>query len=414
VNIHRISIKQIILMVSVVCLVLISLISCQPAGSKPDTNQKQIAEVKRDSLILSIDADGNLSLPKQAELCFDTSGTVKEIKVKKGDRVTKGQLLARLDDTTQQMAVDAAQTDVTIAKNALQKRICPSFYAGPFEYANTPGVFDTLDEIQREIEKAIELMEGKKYDEAHKELLLAQGDFDRAKRIFFESYVKTYTHGLDEATLINLTLQLDKAKIALERAKEDLKKTVIIAPFDGIVADVGVKEGDKLSSMNYATTTAAYLIDPTVIEMEGLVDEIDVPGVKLGQEAIITVDAFPDIELKGEVTFVSPVATIQSGIVSYKVTLNLQYPVNPELMDGMTATAEIIIDRKDNVLLIPERAVKDKDKEPWVEVVQNGIVQPRKVTLGMTDGRNIEVISGLMEGENIIVEPARPPVQSFF
>lgn len=411
-NIRRISAAQAIVMISVACLVL-TLVSCRP-GSNTGISQTQIAQVKHGDLILSIAADGNLTLPIQAKLCFDTYGTVKEIKVEKGDKVSKGQLLARLDDATQQMAVDAAQTDVTIAKNALQKRICPPFYVGPFEYANTPGVFDILEEIQRELEKTVELMESQKYDEAHQELLLAQDDLDRAKRTFSESYVKTFTHGLDEATLITLTLQLDKAKIALQRAKEDLKKTVIIAPFDGIVADVGVKEGDKLSSVNYATTTVIHLIDPTVMEMEGLVDEIDVPRVKPGQKAIITVDALPDIELKGKVTFISPVATIQSGIVSYKVTLNLEYPVNPELKDGMTATAEIIFDRKDNVLLVPERAIKDKDKEPWVEVVKDGTVEPRKVTLGMSDGRNVEVISGLTEGENVIVEPVRPPVPSFF
>lgn len=413
-NNRRISPKLAITIISIVCLVFISLTSCQLPGSKSATNQKQIAEVKRGNLIFSVDADGNLSLPKQAKLCFDTPGTVKEINVKEGDRVSKGQLLAKLDDITQQMAVDAAQTDVSIAKNKLQKRICPSQYGGTFEYANTPGVLDTLDEIQKELEKAIELIESQKYDEAHKELFLAQDDFARAKRIFAESYVKTYTHGLDEATLITLTLELDKAKIALERAKEDLKKTVIIAPFDGVVADVGVDEGDILSSMNYATTIVVQLIDPTMIEIEGLVDEIDIPGVRIGQEAIITVDAFPDIELEGKVTFVSPVATIQAGIVSYKVTLNLQPTANPELKEGMTTTAEIIIDRKDNVLLIPERAIKDKDKEPWVEVVKNGTVEPRKVTLGMTDGRNVEVISGLMEGENVTVESVRPPVPSFF
>lgn len=413
-NINRISIKQAIVIIIITSLVLVSLISCQPSGAKSGTNQIQTAEVKRGDLIVSVDADGNLSLPNQIKLCFDTPGTVKEIKVKEGDKVSKGQLLARLDDTDQQMAIDAALTDVSIAKNRLQKRICPSQYGGTFEYANTPGVLDAFDEIKSEIEKAIELMEGQRYDEAHQQLLLAQDDFDRAKRIFSESYVRTYTHGLDEATLISFTLELEKAKIALKKAKEDLKKTAIIAPFDSVVAEIGVKKGDILSSMNYATTTVVHLIDPTTMEMEGFVDEIDIPGVKLGQEAVINVDAFPDIKIKGQVIHVSPVATIQSGVVSYKVTLNLQQSINPELKDGMTATAKIIITRKDNVLLIPERAVRDKNTKPWVEVLKRGAVEPQEVILGASDGKNVEVISGLIEGEIVKVEPARSPVQRLF
>lgn len=405
-NGHRISPKRAIAVMGIACLTLISLTSCQLQENKSAASQKQIAEVKQGNLIFSVDADGNLSLPNQQKLYFDTYGTIKELRVKKGDRVSKGQLLARLDDTEQRLAIDSAQVNITIAKNKLKKRICPARYGGMFEYTDTPGLLDTLDEMQKEIEKAIGLIESRRYDEAHQELLLATDDLDRAKRILLERYIRTFTHGLDEATLIGYTLELEKAKIALEKAKEELKKTVIIAPFDGIVDSVGVKEGDKLSTMNYATTAIVHLIDPTVIEMEGLVNEMDRPVVKLGQEAIIIVDALPDIKVKGKVTFISDVGSEEAGAVDYKVTISLEQN-HPQLKHGMRATGKIIYDRKDNVLLVPERAIKDRDTKPWVEVVKNGIVEPRPVTLGMGDGKNVEVTSGLVEGEKVLVEPVK-------
>ncbi|MCK4722060.1 MAG: efflux RND transporter periplasmic adaptor subunit, partial [Dehalococcoidia bacterium] len=212
------------------------------------------------------------------------------------------------------------------------------------------------------------------------------------------------------------SLQLQAAELALKNAKEDLMKTEILAPFDGIVVDVGVKQNDQLSSFDYASVTAVHLVDISTVKMEGVVDEIDIYQVKLGQEAVITVDALPDVEVKGKVTFISPFGTEETGVVEFAVTISLE-PAEVELRGGLTATADIIVEKHENVLLIPNRAVKGLVGDYWVEVVIDEAteeVEKRQVVLGAQDAKFTEVISGLEAGEKVMVEATRGGMRSFF
>ena len=113
-----------------------------------------------------------------------------------------------------------------------------------------------------------------------------------------------------------MELQVEQAKAAagiagleLARAELELTKAIIIAPFDGIVSEIKINEGQQISSMTYANP-AICLVDPGEVEMNGVIDEIDISRVKLGQEAIIILDALPDKEVKGKITFISLAGTI--------------------------------------------------------------------------------------------------------
>jgi len=140
-----------------------------------------------------------------------------------------------------------------------------------------------------------------------------------------------------------------------------------------------------------------------------VVDEIDIYKVKVGQEAIITVDALPDIELKGTVTFISPFGSRTTGVVEFPVTIAID-PTETELKGGLTATADIIVLKHENVLLIPNRSIKGSPGDYWVDVVldeKTMTTEKRQVELGAQNDRLSEVISGLSEGERIIVEATR-------
>ena len=322
-------------------IMVFALPSCQPPESKPTAGPLQLAQAKSGSYIAGIEARGNLSFPNQQKLYFSTFGTIKEICVKEGDQVNEGQLLARLDNTTQRLAVDSAQFDVSKAKNAMQKRVCPTPGRTVYEFLNAPSVLDTLETMQVELEKAATSVATKKYNEASSELSLARDDLERAKEILLDSYIQIYSLGLSQETLIQLSLDLEKARIALEKVKEELRKTELYAPFEGIVTDIPVKDGDVISSVNYNTVPIVHLIDPSVMEMEGFIDEMDRPRVNVDDKAIITVDALPDITVTGEVSFISEVGTIRSGLAYYKVTISVEPPFSPELKHGMGATARI-------------------------------------------------------------------------
>ncbi len=286
--------------------------------------------------------DGNLKMPIDAELYFGTFGTVEQVYIKKGDQVKAGMLLASLDHTLQRIAVDEAQTNVTLAKNQFEKRVCSPFMGGPhYDYINFPGASDTLETIEAELGNAIRSLESQKYEAARAELSLIKDDVIRTRKMFNESYIMSFPYGLDEATAIVFTLELKKAQLALERAKEDLKKTEVITPIDAVVADVLIEKGDQITPTNYATTPVIYLLDTTRLEMEGSVDELDVPRVARGKEAVVTVDSYPRNEIPGKVAFISPAPTIRGGVVAYKITLIVEPPAGLALRNGMSATAKI-------------------------------------------------------------------------
>ncbi len=365
-------------------------------------DSKQLVEVKPGTLMVSVEADGNVALPKQRKLYFETPGTIANVAVGKGDSVKKGQLIATLENSDQRLAVDIAMADVSLARNSFEKRVpCVVFLPGGYEYTDLPGVSDTLEVMRAELEKSIALLQSQNYDKAASELSLALDDANRAHRTLNESYIKSYTNGIDQATFIQYTLQLQKANLALEKAKQDLKKTELYAPFDGVIASVPVKEGDKISGANYASTFVAHLIDPTVIEVEGLLDEVDRPLVALGQEALVTVDALPGKEFKAKVTFVSDVANVKSGVVNYDFTLLIDQQPQAPLKEGMSATARVVREQLESVIVLPESLIKDLRSKPWVQIVQNDRVERRNVTLGRTDGKNWEITSGLEPGDKV-------------
>jgi multidrug efflux pump subunit AcrA (membrane-fusion protein) len=179
-----------------------------------------------------------------------------------------------------------------------------------------------------------------------------------------------------------------------------------------VVADISITEGKEISTAALATP-AISLVDTSEIEMRGFIDEIDIAVVKVGQEANIILDALPDEEVKGEVAFISPVGTTLAGVVSYDTTITLENPVD-DLRDGMSATAEVIIERRDDVLSIPNRYIRGTLENPMVVVLVDGQQEQKEITLGLSDGINTEVLSGLQEGEEVILPASQERPDGFF
>ena len=544
-------------------------------GKPPEASQRQITEVTRGDFVVTISADGNLDMPRQVQLKFGTPGTVKEVFVVEGQKVKEGALLAKLDDTTQKLAIASAQYNVELAMNELVEKIHPAVMGYPKMYPDTSTVL-RVEQAQEELGRAQKFLEQGKYQEAAAELRLAKHDLEASYKMFNVPEIAMSLQGYDEflgapvdnypdiskaiklleqdlarlaeiQTLIeqgsyedgkaklntaqyklnethqlvkslsgrirvsqrigacgqqltsqsaetstglmplpypdtstslawlrqveetlqkiqackeeescdalelttllrmaqhdvemsqtilednelifrgglnlkalrtyNLNLQI--AEGDLKRYKEELMKTEILAPFDGTVVDIGVKENDQLSSFDYSSKTAVHLVDSSTVEMDGVVDEIDIYKVKVGQKAIVIVDALPNVELKGKVTFISPFGTRETGVVEFPVTISLE-PTEIELKGGLTATADVIVEEHKNIIMIPNRAIKGSPGDYWVEVVideKKVSTEKRPVVLGAQNDQFSEVISGLSEGERIIVEATRGRVPTSF
>jgi len=383
--------KRYLFLVTVLCLIAVVFSGC----GQPPAPQETV-EVTRGELILSVSVSGNLEMPHQIDLSFDTPGTVKEINCSEGDRVSEGQVLARLDVPSLESTLKMREIDYEVAEINLMRTIYP-YYTNIYA-TDLPGAWLALEEAQSNLEDAMKLLEEGSDDEAGALLQRVDDSLLAArKKSQYRPWAVPFSVKL-------LELQVNQAEIALDMAEAEIDKASIIAPFSGIIASIGIKEGQNLSTMNY-TAPVITLIDPDEIKMDGLIDEIDIAQVHEGLEAIIVLDALPDEDVKGEVSFISPSGTVQMGVVSYKTIISLKN-LKGNLKDGMSATAEIVIDRRDDVLLLANRAIRGSWSEPWVEVLSDeGQVEQRQVVLGLSDGRDTELISGLSEGEKVVLPP---------
>jgi len=405
------------LILALACLVLVSLSAC---GGQADEIERQLVEVSRGDLVLSVSADGNLSFLRDRKLTFGISGTITEINVEEGDWVTEGEVLARLDAASLELAVQAAEIDLEIATNSFSKIAYPyTYYTLVF---SVPEAVAAIGDAQRELNGALGALEVElsfdQYWEVWHQLEQAQDSLVKAR----EQLARGYGADVFEAGYLPITsfwtlraaqLEMEKAQLDLDKASDDLEKAVMIAPFDGVIAVVDVKEGDSLSAWDYASRTIIHLIDPTSMGLDAEVDEIDIPDVKLEQKAVISVDALPDEQFEGVVTSISPVATEEAGVILYKVKISLDVPEGSGLKAGMSATADIVIDERSNVLLVPDRSIeRDSQGNPVVKVMVNEQIEERAVVIGISDDYQTEIVAGLNEGEVVVIETRAKPEPS--
>ena len=360
--------KKRTLIIITICVVVIGIVLgiVFTRGTGTEDTPKTV-EVSRGDIVKTVLADGNLVMPDKAYLSFGATGTVEEVLVDEGNNVTKDQVLARLDAPSLESSIEMAELQVEIAEEGVKAA------RAQYEIAEI-----NLDEPPPTVsEDVLEL-----------QLDAAKASWETAK------------------------LNLEIAELSLESAELNLEKAVIVAPFDGVVADISITEGKEISAAALATP-AISLVDTSKIEMRGFVDEIDIAMVQLGQEVNIILDALPDEEVKGSVVFISPVGTIIAGVVSYDTTITLKNPV-VELRDGMSATAEVIIERHDDVLSIPNRYIRGTTDNPMVVVLVDEQHEEREITMGLTDGINTEILSGLQEGEKVILPTSEERPGGFF
>jgi len=281
-----------------------------------------------------------------------------------------------------------------------------------FEFADTPTSVAFLQSSLRALQDLedylaqddVQAIEAAKQLYITKLNLLVGRDVLENQTLIFESGGE-----INWKTLQQYNLSLQSAEIDLYKAKQDIMKTVIIAPSDGTVVSVDLKKSSVLSAQDYSSKTAIKLVDTSSIRFEGLVDEIDIMKVQPGQKASITVDAVPNKILTGTVKFISPFGTKSGNVIKFAVTIELD-PYDVELRGGLSATADINIYSATNVLLVPVSVIVNTPSGPAVAVINEATGQPefRQVTLGKQTFQFAEVLSGLKEGEKVTVSEYVP------
>ena len=196
---------------------------------------------------------------------------------------------------------------------------------------------------------------------------------------------------------------------ALEAALQRLDGVVIRAPWAGVVSDVRVEAGQSVN----AGAPILEIVDQSVVEVGGVVDEIDVLFVRVGAQASVTMDALPGQVLTGVVSDIAPSAESQQGVVSYPVSIRLQLPQGLELPEGLSAVAQVVLREDRNVLLVPLDALSGTFDRPIVRVMTDAGIVERPVVLGNSDEFWVVVSEGLAAGETVVVEASQAATQGF-
>lgn len=211
--------------------------------------------------------------------------------------------------------------------------------------------------------------------------------------------------GVDPAEVALAQEQVRSAEIAVRQAEIELSNATLVAPFDGVVLSVEGNPGEQAGS-----TASVTIADTGQKRIEVSVDENDVAKLQVGQRVLVTFDALPDQRLNGRVAMIAPSAVVQQGVATYPVWIEID-PGSRTLPGGMTASVSIVVDERQNVLVIPNRAIRQTARGRTVEVLlPDGSRETRVVQVGLSNDQMSEIVSGLREGE-IVVLPTTTTTQ---
>jgi RND family efflux transporter MFP subunit len=328
------------------------------------------------------------------------------------DQVGQGNY-GQASKTLESLLTDMAETHTVIQRITHS----PPAYTCP----DTCTSFTIVNEALSELEEAKQMAGSDNVSslKLNETLQIVIHDLELGDKVLQEN-VSTYRQGLNLKAERDYSINIQTALINLDRAKQVLLKTELLAPFDGEIVDINLHEGDMITQRYSATglpidVYVFKLADTHAITMTGVVNEVDVARVSKGQKATVFVDAFPGKTFDGQVQFISPFGTLQTGTGTYQVEIALSPEAVPYLTGGMTATAEILVDKHTNVLLIPNSALHVQDNENWVYVVNEdkiGQIEQRQVQIGLQSRTQTEILSGLSEGEKVLLETGNTPNRS--
>jgi multidrug efflux pump subunit AcrA (membrane-fusion protein) len=471
--------------------------SCSRTNSSTVT--KQTAKVQRGNLVVSSTSTGNLDFTTIEDVAFEVAGTVEQVLVEEGDSVTKDQVLAKLDTSiwddqikslekaektaennlantesnidAQQLAVRQAQINLLSAQSTLSQ--IPAVKAAQdnvdiLQAALTalqgttmvdptvPGtqiaiIYQQLTAAKANLQSVISGTSFNLSSSINIQILKAQLSVDQSQKQLDDANraVTSAISAKDDAVQA-----LADAQSGLEKAKAS--NPTVVAPFSGIVAKVNVQGGQQVNK----GAVAFQIADPTKFKVGVLVSERNISSISIGGTATVGVDSMTGVTLPAMVTAIAPTATIQQGVVNYKVTVEVrsisqpfsgnmtnqtplsglggQFPRNGTspsitqvpgnqstttrpgnpfsgtsgnnanqtvtLRQGLSVTVNLVTAFKNNVIMVPNRAIIRQQGKAYVQLEKNNTTEQVAVTTGIANSQYTEITEGLAEGDTVIIQ----------
>jgi HlyD family secretion protein len=383
--------------IAVIVLVAAAGLARVARGSSIDPNK--LAKVTRGDVAQSVVATGKIQPITKVEVKSKASGIVEKLLVDINDRVKKGQELAQLDQQEILAQVDAQKAQLASAQANV------STYEANIEQDKVNAAAPDLAMYKSTLDRNLEMQ---------KEGIVSRQTLDDANRDYLAELTKRNSAqaqiGVDSAKLKQARAQVLQNQATLNQLEEQLSYTTIVAPMDGVILSRDVEIGDAVSSILVLGSTATLIMtegDTTQVYVDGKVDEADIAHVYLGQPARIKVESFRDRLFYGKVTKISPMGVEKDNVTTFEVRVSINNP-GGELKANMTANAEILMDEHKNVLTVPENAViYDAQKNASVQVPdrhQKDGTRKVPIKVGLSNGSVTEVISGLKEGDQVVLQ----------
>lgn len=439
---------------AIVLVAAVLIFNSVSGGQAQDLANLQTVPVERGNLTASIGATGTVRAQQSATLVWGTSGKVEAVNAEVGDPVGADEVLASLELASLPQNVILAFLDLETAEDAVA-----------LEIANTGKALAEAQNALEDAERVLYNLEhpGKQVDidQAWANLVLAQDQLDKAREDYepyagkpennltranyllrfteaqkeYDSALRIYNSYSGTANETDIAIARGQVQLAegqlviaqrnyenalkaadpsftssaeaqLAAAQATVDLSSIKAPFAGIVTDAFPKEGDQVS----AGMTAFQVDDLSHLLVDVQVSEVDINHVQVGQAAVITLDAAPEREYAGIVASVALSGTVESGVVNFRVTVEVS-DADDFVRPGLTAAINIVTTELEDVLLVPNRAVRVQDGARVVYVLRNGALTPVEITLGASSETYSEIVSGeIQEGDTIVLNP---PIPSF-
>jgi len=371
--------------IAALILLIGAVIMMQVLGNREPVISVTTGEVTIASFEQSIFATGKLEVKDKQEFYADTKTTIKEVLVKAGDKVKKGQVVLRTDDNS---------LDVQVSQNQLA---CDEIQAKIFNSESNLRLFQQDYNLAQKDYQNAQIL--------YSSGVISKDEFDEAEKKLLDAKEKLLVER--DSNLPLLKSQLAQAKVVLKESKEKLQQATVVSPMDGVVLSLPVKKGQEVE----VGTLLAQIGDPTDLQIETGINEIDAALLKVGDKVEITSSALLDKPLSGSITEISPIAevvtTAQGEQTQVKIVIDVDTSKESALLKpGYNVDLKIILQQKDEAVLVPFEAVVDDGTRDIVFVVgEDGMVSEREVVTGLSNELFIEIISGVEVGEKVVLNP---------
>jgi len=312
----------------------------------------QTETVKRRDIASSVQATGVIRAKIGAEVKVGAriSGKVERLFANIGDVVKKGQVIARLEQEDLKAKVNEANMNLKINEANLE---------------------------------------------------LAQKNLQRMQNLYAKDFVSKDKVDVAERDYKAAIAQSHQIKETIRYNETQMSYANIYAPISGVIASVATQQGETVSASSLNVPTFVTIVDLNRLEIYAYVDETDIGKIKPGLEATFTVDSFPDKDFKGKVTAIYPKATIQDNVVYYITVISIENPEG-KLKPDMTVNATIFLNKRDNVLAVPNKAIKREGGKKVVTVLENNKPVQKAIKTGWKDSSYTEILEGLKEGDKVV------------